>query len=878
MGSIKSGLCLSGLLLIVLGVQAQPVVYHQAPLRQVLEEVAQRTGYTVLYRDALVEGRTISIEAAPTKLIEALANALAAQGLRLEIDTERRQLLVTAAPRRIVILRGEVRDARTDAPLPYATVAWQIGTTLQGTIADAEGRFRATLAVPAGFDTLRLRMSYVGYGPQTVLVVVREATIRVVARLMPQDALLPAVLVVGSASRLDGVDTTWQRLIRPERFAPFGERGTMRALQALPAVGLAIGLTNGLNVRGSQTDGFQVLLDGMPIYHPTHLFGLFDVFNADALETVGFYYDVAPAVYSAPPGGTLAFATRTGSRDRVHATAGLSNVAGRLLLEGPLPRQQGSWLVAGRHALLGWLDWPGNASLLAYGLDVARPTSPLPSRTIDLEARLLEHGPVSGSFYDLHGSLLCNGTHWRLRFSGYAGADEAQQQAYRLMPDWGPGGLINNTFRWHPVATRQSWSNKALSLQAAYWLSDRVQLRTTLGMAAYQSIYAKDDFLYTLSGGSLQKFFRRLAPFAYRNELHEVRWEHALDFGHQASIWTLGSTLQVLSLSYSETSILHSQPFSLDQQALNLDGFVQYEGAPYPWIRVLGGVRLHTLTTGAQVHLSPRLHLTLHPYGLWSVGIGLSRNYQFLHRLAFRNTNSTGVWLLSESEKPPTTVDNVNLGMQLRPGVTRLSLDAYVRHFRHVWQHEVEVPFYLVTRNRETATPWVSDVEAQAHGLEILLAQPLGPLEATLGYTLARMQMRHPAMLNGIWYPAPWDRRHQLRVYLDMPLWPGGVLSLAGFAASGAPNTEAFFSDSAQPERLGPYYRVDLTLFSRHVVGPAMLELRVGLFNLFDRANPWYREPILVLTGPRLPRRFDFVPVDVYDLGRQASVDFTIRF
>lgn len=875
MGIVKPGLALSGFLLIALGVQAQPVRYHEAPLRQVLEEVAERTGYAVLYRDALVEGRTISLQTTSAKLIEALADALAEQGLKLEIDPNRRQLLVTEARRRIVTLSGEVRDARSGAPLPYATVAWHADAALQGTMADAEGRFRATLTVPERQDTLRLRVSYVGYVPQTVTVGIREKAI--VVRLVPEEKALPAVVVIGSVSRLDGVDTSWQRLIRPERFAPFGEPGATRALQALPAVGLTIGLTNGLNVRGSQTDGFQLLLDGMPIYHPTHLFGLFDAFNADALEAVGFYYDVAPVVYAAPPGGTLAFATRAGSRDRLHATAGLSNVAGRLLLEGPLPGQQGSWLVAGRHALIGWLDWPGNAKLLAYGLDVARPTSPLPSQAVDLEARLLERGPVAGAFYDLHGSLLLDEARWRLRLSGYAGADEAQQQAYRLMPDWGLAGPLSGTPRWQPVATRQTWANRALSLQASYWLSSSLRLHTTLGMATYQSTYAKDDFLYTLSGGSLQKFFRRLAPFAYRNALYEGRWEQAVDLGQQAGIWTLGTTLQVVSLSYTETSALRLKPFVVKQHVLNIDGFGQYEGTPHPWVKLLSGVRLHTFATGAQLRLSPRVHLTLHPYGFWSVGVALSRNYQFLHRLAFRNTNSTGVWLLTESKQPPTAVDNLSLGMQLRPGKTRFSLDAYARYLKHLWQHEVEVPVYLVTRDRETAMPWLIDVEAQAHGLEVLLLQPLGPLEATLGYSLARIQMRHPAILNGAWYPAPWDRRHQLRAYLDVPLWPGGALALAWFAASGAPNTESF-TDPVQPKRLGPYYRLDLTLFSRHAAGPATLEVRLGVFNLFDRANPWYREPMLVLTGPRLPRRFDFVPVDVYDLGRQASIDLTFRF
>ncbi|WP_243665278.1 hypothetical protein [Rhodothermus marinus] len=71
-------------------VRAQPVVYQEVPLRQVLDDVARRSGYQVLYRDALVEGRTVTLQTTEAHLIEALTRELARQGLVLEADTARR--------------------------------------------------------------------------------------------------------------------------------------------------------------------------------------------------------------------------------------------------------------------------------------------------------------------------------------------------------------------------------------------------------------------------------------------------------------------------------------------------------------------------------------------------------------------------------------------------------------------------------------------------------------------------------------------------------------------------------------------------------------------------------------------------------------------
>ncbi len=863
---------LLGLLGLAGMVQAQPVVYQGAPLRQVLDDVAQRCGYQVLYRDALVEGRTVTLQTSESHLIEALARELARQGLVLEADTARRQLLLLEASTRKVSIEGQVRDTATGLPLPYATIFWWVDSQLRGTIADAEGRFVATVDLPAGLDSLTLTASYVGYASQTISLAVSETARPLKLALSPHTEALPAVLIVGNAVWLDGLDTTWQRLVQPARFAPLGERGVLRALQALPAVGLTIGL-DGLTVRGSQTDGFQVLLDGVPVYHPSHLFGLFDAFNPDALQAVGFFYDVAPVTYAAPPGGTLAFVTRSGSYQRPRSVAGVSNVAGRLLLEGPVGRL-GSWLLAGRRSLLDVLAWPGNDQIVAFGLDVARPIGPLPPLVTDLEASLLELGPSAATFYDLHAKLRLESGPARLSLSGYLGGDNARQQAQRLMPQW---DARPTNFEWIDVETRQRWTNRTASVQLAYRLSSALRLETLLATTAYKSSYTKDDFLYAFTGGGLQKLFRRLAPFAYTNALHEWRWEQTLQLAQDAGYWTLGYTLQHLDLSYEERSAVRKHPFDEKQRALQTDAFLQYEGRTRSLWKALAGLRLHTFSTGPYVRLSPRLQFTLHPEGTWSVGFGFSRNYQFVHHVAFENMTSMGVWLLTGRNQPPTVVNNLSAGVQLRPGRTRLQLEVYARRFANVWQHEVVAPFFLITRDHETTTPWLTGARSRAYGLEALLEQPLGLLRATLAYTLGRVELAHDALNGGAWYPAPWDRRHQLRAYLDVPLWPGSTFTMAWFSASGPPNTE-HYTDLAQPERLGPYHRMDLTLTSRYRTPFATAELRLGIFNLFDRANPWYRAPTLVLVGERLPRRFAFVPVDVYDLGCQASFELVLHF
>lgn len=119
-------------------------------------------------------------------------------------------------------------------------------------------------------------------------------------------------------------------------FSPLGESNAVRSLQMLPAVSMNTALNDGINIRGSSSDGFHVLLDGLTVYNQSHLFGLLDAMNADVLKSSGFYYDVTPAQYQAPLGGTLSLITRTGSINDFRSSFGISNTALKSTVEGPL--------------------------------------------------------------------------------------------------------------------------------------------------------------------------------------------------------------------------------------------------------------------------------------------------------------------------------------------------------------------------------------------------------------------------------------------------------------------------------------------------------------------------------------------------------------
>ena len=209
--------------------------------------------------------------------------------------------------------------------------------------------------------------------------------------------------VIQTEALVAKLNTTWQDLLRAERYAPLGESNALRALQPLPSIGITGATTGRLVVRGSRPDGFQVMLDGAPIYNAHPVFGLFDAFNADALHTVGRYYGVAPATIAAPPGGTLSFRTLTGSQTSQRTTLHASSTAGSATVEGPWGGGRGSYLVSARRSYLNRVSWLGKDQLIEQGLDVNRPRGPLPPEAIH-ELGDLVSTPLAPStgFYDVH--------------------------------------------------------------------------------------------------------------------------------------------------------------------------------------------------------------------------------------------------------------------------------------------------------------------------------------------------------------------------------------------------------------------------------------------------------------------------------------------
>ena len=846
--------------------------WSQAPLKTVIRDVEAATEYRFLYRDALIAPVKITLSTTEDRLIQDLQAVLASHGIGLQTDLRTKQVLVFARTTTAagVPIQGLVLDDATGSRLPYATVMWMRGGAWSGAVADDQGRF--AFAFPSGEESMLVMVRYVGYRPTSVTLTPDAAQGDLAVRLVP-DPLVGDDIVIERRSIHSSADSLWITMSSNGGTTGFSEPGALRALQPLASVSSGGAISNGLHIRGSKPDGLQILLDGVPVYNHTHLFGLFDPFNQDALTALGFYYGITPATYAGLPGGTLSYSTKTASQNSVRGSFGTSNSAVRGTLEAPIVPGRASLLVSGRKSYLNTVDWFGNEALIRWGLDVDRATSDPETSAEPIDNRTVFPKDSDARFHDIHVKAFFEertGADWALSF--YNGDDNTLQTATRYTR---PPGSIQLVPR--DVQTKNHWGSTVVSLQRHWRVTPRARMNALVSVSRYQAEYFKDDFLYVRYNRTNDRFIPSLNLFSQTNELLETQASLSHNWlPNDVAVISSGVTVRSVAIDYEERSV--QRPFySTSTRSAQVDLYSQADLQNLDWMSLTAGLRTHYFTLGNVFRFSPRVQMMLFPRERVRFGTGYSVNHQFLHSVSLKQQSSADIWVSSLSDQPPSSSTHLTAGayVWLGGGVSA-QVEAYRKDAEHVRTHEVN-PSLLITQEASLESPWFHQNTMNTTGVETQISGSHSALDWMLGYTNSQTVLSNPALNNGEEFPADWDRRHSFSAHASVRPFNRLTLLLGGYAASGSPNTATEFG-SEDGGRLDPYFRMDAGARYRFAVGKTMVDATLSIFNVLDRDNVWYRSPVLVTNRSVRPPTLEFENLDVYDLGRLMSFDVSVSF
>jgi hypothetical protein len=416
-------------------------------LGSVLAEISQQTRLTFGYSNDMVAAATPVKAPAGAQTVKSVLDAvLSARGLTYTLLDQ--QIIIRkkpAAKPNKVTLSGYVRDAATGENL-IGVAVFQPGTGL-GTATNTYGFYSLTL--PAA-DSVRLLVSYLGYEPARWTTTGAE-NVRHDFGLQAASNELGAVEVVGSREEEIAQTTRMGTInipIAQIKALPklFGETDVLKVLQLLPGVQSGSEGQSGLYVRGGSPDQNLILLDGTPVYNAAHLFGFFSVFNADAINNVELIKGGFPARYGGRLSSVVDISMKEGNVQKFRGEGAVGLVASKITLEGPIKKDESSFIFSARRTYIDILARPIiNAQLRSEG----------------------QTGSLGYYFYDLNGKLNWKlGHRDRLYLSAYTGYDkfysrtrEEEGEAYnRNDLDLGWGNLTA-ALRWNRVLNDRLFVN-----------------------------------------------------------------------------------------------------------------------------------------------------------------------------------------------------------------------------------------------------------------------------------------------------------------------------------------------------------------------------------------------------------------------------------
>jgi hypothetical protein len=128
----------------------------------------------------------------------------------------------------------------------------------------------------------------------------------------------------------------------------FGESDVLKTIQLLPGVSNAGEGSGGFNVRGGAADQNLILFDEAIIYNSSHVFGLFSIFNSDAIKEIKLFKGGIPSSYGGRVSSVLDVYQKDGNNKEHVLNGGIGVISSRIMGEGPIKKNKGSYLIATR--------------------------------------------------------------------------------------------------------------------------------------------------------------------------------------------------------------------------------------------------------------------------------------------------------------------------------------------------------------------------------------------------------------------------------------------------------------------------------------------------------------------------------------------------
>lgn len=657
-------------------------------------------------------------------------------------------LFTVAFSQEKVTISGIVKDQKSNETLIGVTISFQNNTTTRTSLTNEYGFY--SISLPKGEYRIEINsLSFDGFSE----VITLESNTKKDLFLIEKSNEIEQVVVAGNSKKLqiDKPEMSVNKLtISQIKSMPaiLGEVDVIKSILTLPGVTNAGEGQSGFNVRGGAADQNLILLDEATIYNSSHLFGFFSVFNADAIKDLKLYKGGIPARFGGRVASVLDIYQKEGNSKKFGMNGGIGLISSRILAEGPIVKDKGSFLVAGRssyaHLFLKLAD--NNNTAYFYDLNTKINYKLNENNNLFLSGYFgRDVFSLNNQFINTYGNSVLN-VRWNHLFN-----DKLFSNASFIYSDYYYGLTLDFIgFNWE-----SGIKNYNFKYDFKHYVSD-----------SYKLFYGANAIYYDFNPG-------RIEPIDANSSINEKQLAKKHAFEPAFYIDAEQKLTDKLSVNYG---LRYSMFYRLGEQTMN----VYANNQPVTYDADLGiyekATPVDTKYYGKNEtianfgNLEPRIALAYTINDNQSVKASYNRMSQYLHLIS--NTQSPtplDIWTPSDNFLKPQILDQFAVGYfkNLKNGDYTLEVES----------------FYKMVKNRldyidgadlianEAIEQVVLAGKTRAYGLEIMAKKNVGKLSGWISYTLSRSEQQtagrtpiESGINNGNWYKTGWDKTHNIYV------------------------------------------------------------------------------------------------------------------
>lgn len=586
-----------------------------------------------------------------------------------------------------------------------------------------------------------------------------------------------------------------------------GTVDVLKLIELTPSIKTSGDANSNIYVRGGDAGQNLILYNGIVTYTPGHALGIFPLFNADHLSSLKLSKGSADAEY----GNFLSSVIEIRAKEKLPGNFQLKGNVGllatQLNAELPINQNWGAYI-------------SGRRTYLNYTL------KPLLKNALKKET---EDIGIGYDFWDANITLLGKiGAKNTLSINLLSGKDILELDDDEL----GMKGDI-------------SWRNNLASIGLKSQFSDNLRMEQQIYYSGFSNRLDTDQEKFII------KLTSNISDVSYKNKfsfkIKELPFDLGINYTHYSvapyDLHIINSGIMLNSVKEDEIAADYISTYASTSLRF-FDKLLVKPGLRYNYF----ASKLNTENRSKQFNsIDLRLHLQYKLNDTFFLRASYSHNNQYINKLT---PSSVGLpsdfWITASSQIRPQYGDEFSAGAYhtFNDGMFEISGDVFYRAMNDVTQFN----YNFIENENISFVDKILYGDGRAYGMELMLKKNYGRITGWVSYALGKSERRFDEINEGTYFPAKFDRRHDLSATFNYKINTCWDLSLTQIYATGNVYTQPtswYFINNLPVKEYTEYNNARLPDYNRTDIGVNYWfkkdnGLNFSIYNMFFVQNPLY--------------------------------------